>query len=545
MGIPRAQTLEVACERDLRVPMPDGAVLLADRWISSSQRDRPQPTVLVRSPYGRRQLFGLVFGRLLAERGLQVLIQSVRGTFGSEGRFSPFDERGDGVATLDWIREQPWHRERIGMIGPSYLGLVQWAVAPEAGNDLAAVAIQVSASQFHGPTYASGSLSLETSASWLVLIAAQERRLAPLAIVRGVRRLPALFSELPLGHLDERATGAEVDWFREAMASPGREDAYWVSRDFAAGVAQVAAPVQLIGGWYDIFLPWMLEDFSALQAAGRHPQLVIGPWTHTAPGLLAAGVREGLAWLRARLLDDDRLLHKAAVRVLVTGERAGGGWRELASWPPPGTGELALWLGDDARLLRDKPAGGSEGRDGYRYDPGEPTPSLGGPVLLAREPVVDNRPLEARADVLTYTTTPLQSTLEAIGPVRVELWVAASSPYFDVFARVCDVDPDSASRNVCDALERIAPGRSEPSPEGTWRVAFDLWPVAHRFAAGHRIRLQVSSGAHPRYARNTGTDDNLATATTLQAVDVEVLHGGLHPSVLILPRAIEVPSEDQ
>src|SRR5947209_18148089 len=142
MSLPRAQTRAVVCERDLRAEMDDGTVLLADRWVAKAARDRSQPTVLVRSCYGRRQLFGLLHGRLLAERGLQVVIQSVRGTFGSEGTFNPFDERADGLATLRWIREQPWHSDRIGMIGPSYLGLVQWAAAAEAGDDVAALAIQ-------------------------------------------------------------------------------------------------------------------------------------------------------------------------------------------------------------------------------------------------------------------------------------------------------------------------------------------------------------------------------------------------------------------
>jgi uncharacterized protein len=539
MRLPRAQTDDVVCERDLRVEMDDGAVLLADRWVARATQGQSQPTVLVRSPYGRRQAVGLILGRLLAERGLQVVIQSVRGTFGSEGQFSPFEERADGLATLRWLRAQPWHAERIGMIGPSYLGLVQWALAPDAGDDLAGLAIQVSASQFHGQTWAGGSLSLATAASWLVLVATQQRRLAPVAIARALHGLPALFSELPLVDLDERATGAEVSWWREGMASPGRDDAYWVARDFAAGVANVAAPVQLVGGWYDIFLPWMLEDFCALQAAGRGPQLVIGPWTHTAPGLTAAGMREGLGWLRARLLDDDRLVSPATVRVLVTGEPSGGGWRDLPSWPPPGTGERRLWLAGDGRLQQtERPTGTpASGSDRYRYDPADPTPSLGGPVLLEREPVVDNRALEARPDVLTYTTEPLPSTVEAIGPVRVELWVRASSPYFDMFARVCDVDASGVSRNVCDALARVAPERFERSDDGTWRVGFDLWPTGHRFAAGHRIRLQVSSGAHPRYARNPGTGENPITATTLRPVDLEVLHGAQHPSTLILPRS--------
>ncbi len=536
MGLPAAQTTDVVCERDLRVPMDDGAELLADRWVARADRDRPQPTVLVRSPYGRRQLVGEIFGRLLAERGLQVLIQSVRGTFGSQGVFSPFDERADGLATLRWIRRQRWHSDRIGMLGPSYLGLVQWAVAPDAGDDLSALAIQVSASQFHGQTYAGGSLSLETAASWLVLVAEQERRFALLAMARALRRLPSMFSELPLVDLDERLTGSQVDWFRQGVASPARESEYWVVRDFAAGVTKVTAPVQLIGGWYDIFLPWMLEDFKALRDAGREPQLMIGPWTHTAPGLMAAGIREGLGWLRARLLDDPRLLRPAPVMVRLTGEGADGSWREFPAWPPPGTREWHLWLGDHRSLRADRPDedGGS---DSYRYDPSDPTPSLGGPILLEREPVVDNRVLEARSDVLTYTTPPLPAAYEAIGRVRVELWVTASEPYFDSFARVCDVDRDGASWNVCDALARVTSWRLDRSDDGTWPVAFDLWPTGHVFAAGHRIRLQVSSGAHPRYARNPGTGEDAINATTLRPVEIEVLRDREHPSVLVLPRA--------
>jgi len=538
MRLPRAHARDVLCERDLRVTMEDGAVLLANRWVARGTRGRPQPTVLVRSPYGRAGPLGLIFGRLLAERGLQTVIQSVRGTFGSEGRFSPFDERADGLATLRWIRQQPWHAGRIGMIGPSYMGLTQWAVAAEAGEDLAALAIQVSASQFHGVTYAGGSLSLETAASWLVLVAAQESRLAPLLWVRALRRLPMLLSQLPVADLDARATGSEIDWFREALASPLRDDAYWVARDFAAGVGKVGARVQLIGGWYDILLPWMLEDFAALQAGGQGAQLVIGPWTHIAPELMGAGIREGIGWLRAGLLGDDRLMRTAPVRILITGERAGRAWRELPSWPPPGTSERRLWLAAQGRLREAEPPDGPESGDRYRYDPAEPTPSLGGPGLLIHDPVRDNRALEARPDVLTYTTAPLPSAVEAIGPVRVELAVRASSPYFDLFARVCDVDSAGASWNVCDALQRVSPPGFAPAVDGSRRVAFNLWPIGHRFAAGHRIRLQISSGAHPRYARNPGTGEDLATATTLQPVDIEICHGGSHRSLLILPRNV-------
>ena len=199
------------------------------------------------------------------------------------------------------------------------------------------------------------------------------------------------------------------------------------------------------------------------------------------------------------------------------------------------TRERRLWLSAGGRLSGRAPERDADAGDRYRYDPADPTPAVGGPVLLAREPVRDNRELEARDDVLTFTTTPLEATVEAIGPVRVELWARADSSHFDLFARVCDVDQEGASWNVCDALARVAPGAFEQREDGAWAVAFNLWPMAHRFAAGHRIRLQISSGAHPRYARNPGTGEDPATATQLRAVEVELLHDREHPSALVLP----------
>jgi hypothetical protein len=161
---------------------------------------------------------------------------------------------------------------------------------------------------------------------------------------------------------------------------------------------------------------------------------------------------------------------------------------------------------------------------------------MGGPIMITAKPVRDNRRLEARADVITFTTERLDSPIEAIGPARVELSARASEPYFDLFARICDVDPGGVSSNVTDALASVAPGRFERSEQdGSWRVGFDLWPIAHRFAAGHRIRLQISSGAHPRYVRNPGTGEHPLEAESLKPVDVVILHGPEHPSSVVLP----------
>ena len=553
----RPQTRAIAVQRDLEAVMDDGAVLLADRY--APRGAPPGATVLVRSPYGRSGVVGLLLGRLLAERGLQAVVQSTRGTFGSGGELNPFDERADGLATLRWLAAQPWHHGSIGMFGPSYMGLTQWAVAREAGEALGAIAPSITASQFHGQAYGGGSISLDTAVSWLVMVAAQQRRLGTVRMVRGLRRLPGLWDLLPLGDLPAAAAGYDLPAFADWLIHTTADDPYWAARDHSAGVGEVAAPVQLVGGWHDIFLPWMLDDFTALQTAGRRAQLIVGPWTHTAPGAFAASLREGLAWLRTHLLDDARMLSDAPVRVHVGGE-GGGGWRALPTWPPHAT-PLALHLRAGGRLSEEPPGMGpppgeaQEGPSGgggppaaappsddaapdrFRYNPAAPTPSLGGPLLLGRAPVVDNAPLEARDDVLTYTTAPLEVAVEAIGPVGVELHVRSSLQHFDVFARVCDVDAAGVSRNVCDALERVAPGRHERGPDGVVRVALGLWPTAHRFAAGHAIRLQVSAGAHPRYARNPGTGEDPATATRLVPADQEVFHDAARPSALVLPRA--------
>jgi len=151
--------------------------------------------------------------------------------------------------------------------------------------------------------------------------------------------------------------------------------------------------------------------------------------------------------------------------------------------------------------------------------------------------VLDNRELESRSDVVTFTTEPLPETLEAIGEVSAEIWVRSDAASFDLFARVCDVDADGASWNVCDGLVRVTPDLGEPDGEGAIAVSVPLWPMGHRFADGHRIRLQISSGAHPRYARNPGTGEDPATADVLRAVDIEVLHDREHASALQLPSA--------
>jgi putative CocE/NonD family hydrolase len=217
----------------------------------------------------------------------------------------------------------------------------------------------------------------------------------------------------------------------------------------------------------------------------------------------------------------------------------GGGGRELERWPPAGPEPRSLYLGDDGRLAGEPPTRGRPQPPmfDYRYDPADPTPSLGGALLLSREPVVDNVALEQRDDVLTFTSEPLTETVEAIGEVSAELWARAQPPHFDLFVRVCEVGADDVSRNVCDGLRSVEPDGVATSDDGVAHVHVELWPTAHRFAAGSRIRVQVSSGAHPRFARNPGTGEDRATADPqrMRPVDVELLRDRAHPSRLTLP----------
>lgn len=538
VGLPPARTARVTVERDLRVPMPDGVVLLADRYFARD--DARAPIVLLRSPYGRRTLFGLM-GRLFAERGYQAVIQSVRGTFGSGGEFDALrHEAEDGRATLAWLATQPWFGGRVGMAGPSYLGFVQWAVAADAPEFLRALAPQITASQFRGATYPGESFSLKTTLSWIYQLHYQELSAWQIlrANLRQKRALAPAYARVPLSAVDTIALGKPVAFFQHWLTHNTPGDPYWEPIDFSRRLDAVSAPVNLVAGWYDIFLPEQLADYAALRRAGRQPHLTVGPWRHTSLGVMKASLRESLAWFDTHLRADrppaspttpTSPAAPAPVRIFVLGANR---WQALPDWPPPAT--PARWyLQPHGQLSPIPPAQSSS--DHYRYDPADPTPAVGGTILTSDAGPRDNRKLEARPDVLTYTSAPLEDDLEVIGPVAVELYVQSSVEHTDFFARLCDVTPRGRSINICDGLLRLRPGLFERAADGTMCVRVELWPTACRFRKGHRLRVQVSSGAHPRFSRNPGSGEPLATATTLVAADQHIWHDAQHPSAIVLP----------
>jgi uncharacterized protein len=524
-------TRPVTVRRGFAVRARDGAILRTDHY---APRGIEAPTVLVRTPYGRGGLTA-VAARFFAADGFHVVVSSCRGTGGSTGRFDPMHhERDDGLDTVEWLRRQPWFTGRLGTFGVSYVGYTQWAIAdvPEIG----AMATAITASQFRGPTYSGESFALFTTLAWASLIQAQQGPWLPntVELLRGQPRLQQALRHLPLTDADRVATGVEVEFFRRWLAlagGAGDADEYWLPVDHQARLDKVTAPVLMIGGWHDIFLPWQLLDYARLRAAGARPYLTIGPWTHGSLGLMGTTVRDSLAWLRAHLRGDGPPPRERPVRVHV----ANGGWRDYDDWPPSTDPPRPWYLHGSGRLTPSTPA--SSTVDSFRYDPADPTPSVGGPLLVANVAGPrDNRALEARPDVLVYTGEALDADLDVVGPVAATVHVRASRPYFDLFVRLCDVEPDDGpSLNVCDGLARVTPGRYPAATDGTVAVRVELWPAGHRFRARHRLRLQVSGGAFPRYPRGAGTADALATAVELLPVEIEVHHSPDHPSALHLP----------
>lgn len=517
-------TRELAVERGLRVSMRDGAVLLADRWAPKSGGDG-LPTALVRCPYGRSGMFAEMAVRPLAERGFQVLIQSTRGTFGSGGDFDPMRrEREDGLDTLDWVIKQPWFGESIVLVGLSYLGVVQWAVADQAPPEVKAIIPAVTESALTLEFLRADGFSLETPFGWGIQTAGQERRFAMVRQVLGERKLDRALHTLPLGQADVTLVGRPVDYIQHMLAHD-TEDPFWSAADHSGRVADVAVPASLVGGWYDIFLPGQLRDFQALQAAGRTARLTVGPWAHMSLQVIAEGNREalefGLAYARG-----EQPPERAPVRLYVVGEEK---WRDFPAWPPPGYEPTRFHFQPGRSLATEVPE--SSEPDRYRYDPADPTPAVGGVRMRFSKKAgpLDNTKLEARSDVLTYTTPVLEQDVEVIGEVSAEIWFRSSVPFADVFVRLCEVDSQGRSRNICDGLTSVT-GADEIS-----QAAVRLWPTAYRFKRGNRIRVQVSSGAFPRYNRNPGTGEPRATATTLRAADQQVCHDPEHPSSVILP----------
>lgn len=534
LKLPPAQTPNVTVKRDIKIPMQDGVVLLADHY--SPQSNTKLPTILVRSPYGRGGFSGLFFGMPFAERGYQVLVQSTRGTSGSGGEFVfARHEHEDGLATIEWLKKQDWFSGELAMTGASYLGFVQWAIASTAGPELKALTPFVTTSDFNHFRYQGGAFTLETILAWSTMMTKLAKTGQTFRSMLGEAKRQSLldkaYNYLPLKEADQVVVGKSSRTFQDTL-NYAPEDDYWKAVNYSHTVSEVAAPVSMTSGWYDLFLYWQLRDYQALCEAGKQPYLLIGPWFHGQLGSFGPNINESLQWFEAHLKGNKNALRKNPVRLFVMGSNR---WENFAAWPPPAKPEK-WYLQPNSGLTKELPPASAPDR--YRYNPADPTPAVGGNSLGKYMGQKDNRELESREDVLVYSSSPLKQDLKVIGPIEVELFVSSSLEHTDFFARLCVVKKSGKSLNLCDGILRLAPDtlpESAKQTDDTLRLKLELWPTAYHFKAGERIRVQISSGAHPRFSRNPGSGEPIGEETTLKLAGQQIYHDPQHPSFINLP----------
>ena len=544
-------------EQQLEVPIPmrDGVRLAANIF-------RPAgagrfPTLLARTPYGKGAGLSAAY-RPFVEAGYAVVLQDVRGRFGSEGAFDPLrQESNDGEDTLNWIARQPWSNQRIGMLGGSYLGIVQWKAALLNNPYLKAIFPAVSGCDDYIDRFYSrgGALKLGQRLEWM----SQNVR-AP-----GLDKPPfeRFILHLPLRTADRVATGQTVGFFQEALDHPDY-GGFWKSLSTRGQLHRVNVPVFSVGGWYDNFVESDLEAFRILRGFGKLHRILIGPWPHSVGAAFKefdfgaaakVAIRDyQLEWFDYWVKPDKpnpkkiRAISSPPARIFVMGVNR---WRDEPHWPVRRARPTDYYLysngranslDGDGRLDRRRPR--AQPQDQFVYDPGDPAPTHGGPVCC--NPNVfpwgprDQRAVEQRRDVLVYTTDALKRDLEVTGPVRALLWVSTSAPDTDFTAKLVDVFPDGRAMNLCDGILRLryrdSPEKPAPARPGeVYQVTIEAGVTSNVFLKGHRIRLEVSSSNFPRFDRNPNTGRPIAAERELRRASQTVYHDPARSSRLVLP----------
>ena len=567
-----AATHDVTVEREVPVPMRDGVALATDVY-RPADVDRA-PVILARTPYSKAVLE--LYARYYARRGYVFAAQDCRGCFASPGAFQPFLHEGDdGYDAIEWLAARDYANGRVGMIGPSYLGLAQWLAAARRPPHLVTIVPNVSPSDpFAGIPYERGVFHLYGMLWWAEILASRagaDITGVTLARVSQRRRLAQLRS-LPVVDLDVAVMGAESAIWRAWIAHPIDDD-YWAPARFLHALGEVRLPVFHQSGWYDDNGIGTKRNYAAMAAHGHpHQKLTLGPWGHTDTATRTYGERdfgeaaivdlqrEYLRWFDRWLKEiENGIDREPLVSVFLMGANR---WLHGDAYPLPGAtfrklhlvsgGHANTSLGD-GRLQFDAPPADSP-PDRYTYDPGDPTPA----ARLYEEPEEDARRVrsdeervaavhayrrelaESRRDVLIYETEPLGTPLAFAGPLSMELYASTSARDTDWVVTVSEVAPDGRVFRLTQGAGRArfrdstaAPMLVEPG--AVVRYVIDCWHSAVELPAGARLRVEVASAAFPLYSRNLGTGEHDEAGTEWVVAEQTVYHDATRPSHLLLP----------
>jgi putative CocE/NonD family hydrolase len=489
------------------VRMRDGVQLLTDHYAP----DGPAlGTVVMRGPYQRSGAVPHVLIGLFASRGYHVVMQSCRGTFGSQGRFVPGeDEIRDGADTVAWLREQPWFEGRFVGVGGSYLSYTLWSMLMDPPPEMVAAVSFVSFHDFFRVVHGTGAFSFNDTLDWCDSLARQEDATLLRQLLDGPRtrrRHEVAYAALPVADGEERFIDAGSTWYRDWATRTDPDDPYWQVRDVSAALDRVSVPVRFLTGWQDLFVGQTLDEYRRLCDRGIEVSLTIGPWTH-ATLLTKGGSRvfgDTLEWVDRHLGGQNGSEAREPVTYLLTGADE---WRSSPDWPPPAISRT-LYLAPEGRLAESPPSASAR-PVGFTYDPSDPTPTIGGRLLSTSAGYREDSDLARRPDTLVFAGAPLTEALDVVGVPRVTLAHRSDPAGADLWVRVSEVDPQGRSRNVTEAF------RGAPTAGADDRTVLQLDPMAHRFSAGSRIGLLVGGGSFPRYARNLGVPGSRTETTTM------------------------------
>lgn len=570
----------VAKQTDVPATMRDGTILRAD--VYRPKLKDPVPVILMRTQYGKDtaqvQPSRFRTPQWYASHCYLVVIQDVRGQGASDGVFTEFGNDGsDGYDTVEWAAGLPGSTGKVGMYGSSYVGATQWLAATTTPPHLTTIVPSNTASDYYDDwTYEGGEFRLGFVLPWAIgtiattaaenrgdAAAADQLRTAATERGRWLNYLP--YKDLPPM---QPGNPAVAPWYFDWIRHSTRDD-YWKRWSIRDRYQNVKVPVLHFEGWYDAFLRGGLENFTGMTARGgspdarRHQRIVVGPWDHLAwgresssPSPLLKDLGTGanspvnelqLAWFDHFLkgVDNGAATESPRVDYFLMGANR---WKSAPAWPLPQTDWTVYHLGGpgarhNGTLLRDSASPG-DAPDTYLYDPANPVPSAGGHSCCAADTApegrYDQRAVEQRPDVLTYTSAPLNTDTEITGPISVDLWASSSAPDTDFTAKLVAVQPNGTAVNLNNGIVRTSMAQSlserRPIPMGQpHKYRIDVWPVSYQFRTGERIRLEISSSDFPQYAPNPNTGASFGQDAALHTATQTILHDPAHPSTLTLP----------
>ena len=549
---PAAQaTPELKIEFNRRVPMRDRTELSAD--IYRPVGEGKFPVILNRTPYTKAGGSTFKIAQYFTSHGYVYVAMDVRGRGDSDGTFEPYRHDGqDGYDAIEWLAVQSWSTGKVGTIGGSYNGRIQWLTAIQQPPHLTAMIVLASPSDpfVEWPT----GQPLPMDISWYHFTAGHV--LQNMEVVDWKK----LYEHLPLITMDE-AMGRPNRFWKEEVEH-AKLDSWWEDLRYQNKYDRVRVPVLNISGWYDDEQVGTPLNYIGVTTKGslaiRNSQkLLVGPWPHAINSTTKLGTVEfgptavidmnayWLRWFDQWLKGSDSgFMKEPPVRIFVMGENV---WRDENEWPIARTqwtkyflhsNGQANTLSGNGTLSSAEPA--SEPTDSYSYDPANPVKFITDPSFAQIGGPDDYREVEQRADVLVYTSDALTEDMEVCGPLRVHLSAASSARDTDFMAKLIDVWPNGFAQRLNDGMvrARFREGMDKPSliePGRVYSYDLDLWNTCQLYQKGHRIRVEVSSSAFPKYDRNLNTGEALGQTTRMAVAQQKIYHDREHPSYVILP----------